>query len=79
MSFGNEWNKMIFLAALSGFFVILALNLFVPIVVVSVMGVVDRTLMRLWYGPPLWTTSHVWATPSLWMTKTARASGEQTA
>ena len=67
MSFGNEWNKMIFLAALSGFFSILALNLVVPVVVVSTMGVVDRVLMRLWFGPPLLPL------------KTTGASGEQTA
>jgi hypothetical protein len=67
MSFGNDWNKMIFLAALSGFFSILALNLIVPVVVVSVMGIVDRALMRLWFGPPLWEA------------KTVTAPGGQTA
>jgi hypothetical protein len=50
MSFANEWNRVLFVASLAGFFAILALNLTVPITVVSVMGLVDRMLMRLWSG-----------------------------
>jgi hypothetical protein len=51
---GIAWNRTVVIAAFAAFFSVLALNLTVPVVVVSVMGLVDRALMRIWFGPPLW-------------------------
>lgn len=51
MQFGMEWNRFLALAGLAAFFAVLAVNLVVPVVMVAVMGLVDRVLMRLWFGP----------------------------
>lgn len=50
MRMDRRQKRTIAIAGLSAFFAILAVNLFVPVVMVSVMGLVDRLLMRLWYG-----------------------------
>ena len=50
---GTELNRTVFVAGFAVFFTVLALNLTVPMIMVSVMGLVDRFLMRIWYGPPL--------------------------
>jgi hypothetical protein len=56
----DTWQvRVIAMSALTALFAVAAVNLFVPIVMVSVMGLVDRLLMHLWYGvvpqilPPL--------------------------
>jgi hypothetical protein len=47
----DTWQvRVVAMAALTAFFAAVAVNLFVPVVMVSVMGLVDRLLMHLWYG-----------------------------
>jgi hypothetical protein len=50
MRFGTGRNRAMVVAGLTAFFAVLAVNLMVPIVMVSVMGLVDRALMRIWFG-----------------------------
>lgn len=49
MRFGTGRHRAMAIAGLTAFFAVVAVNLVVPIVMVSVMGLVDRALMRLWF------------------------------
>jgi hypothetical protein len=53
MLFDDGFNRWVFISLLAVFFSVLALNLVVPVTVLTVMAVVDRILVRLWFGPSL--------------------------
>ena len=50
MRFDNGLDRAACIAGLAMFFAALALNLAVPVAVIGVMGIVDRVLMRVWFG-----------------------------
>ena len=43
-------NRVVATACLAALFAVMAVSLVVPLVMVAVMGLVDRLLMHLWYG-----------------------------
>lgn len=53
MFFGDIRVKAMMFAVLTAFFSVLALSLVVPAAMVGTMALVDRLLMRLWFGPPI--------------------------
>lgn len=49
MRFGTGRHRAMVVAALTAFFAVVAVNLVVPMIMVTVMGLVDRALMHLWF------------------------------
>ncbi len=45
-----DWNRVVWITSVAAFFAALALDLTVPVVALSVLALVDRTLVSLFMG-----------------------------